>query len=222
MPFAIPESLRDLSKVAKKQDAMPSQDLQFSLDMDMIPSFGTESMADANSFANSTADVNSFATSTTDANPFATSTTDANTFTTSAADSNPFAAEATDVDFFSHPAAKTNPFAEDLEEPAANTNPFAEGFEEAEEAERQALEALKDPNAVPAIISDNRDKLKTQWRANMQKWRSTECVLRDKAEEITAKQEENAKLREQIEALQRALDESQSAVEQKRRRGRAA
>ena len=198
MPFAIPESLRDLSKVAKKQDAMPSQDLQFSLDMDMIPSFGTESMADANSFANSTADANSFATSTTDANPFA----------SSAADSNPFAAEATDADFFSHPAAKTNP--------------FAEGLEEAEEAERQALEALKDPNAVPAIISDNRDKLKTQWRANMQKWRSTECVLRDKAEEITAKQEENAKLREQIEALQRALDESQSAVEQKRGRGRAA
>ena len=75
---------------------------------------------------------------------------------------------------------------------------------------------------MPAIISDNRDKLKTQWRANMQKWRSTECVLRDKAEEITAKQEENAKLREQIEALQRALDESQSAVEQKRGRGRAA
>ena len=198
MPFAIPESLRDLSKVAKKQDAMPSQDLQFSLDMDMIPSFGTESMADANSFA----------TSTTDANPFATSTTDANPFASSAADSNPFAAEATDADFFSHPAAKTNP--------------FAEGLEEAEEAERQALEALKDPNAVPAIISDNRDKLKTQWRANMQKWRSTECVLRDKAEEITAKQEENAKLREQIEALQRALDESQSAVEQKRGRGRAA
>ena len=208
MPFAIPESLRDLSKVAKKQDAMPSQDLQFSLDMDMIPSFGTESMVDGNSFANSTADANSFATSTTDANPFATSTTDANPFTSSAADSNPFAAEATDADFFSHPAAKTNP--------------FAEGLEEAEEAERQALEALKDPNAVPAIISDNRDKLKTQWRANMQKWRSTECVLRDKAEEITAKQEENAKLREQIEALQRALDESQSAVEQKRGRGRAA
>lgn len=212
MPFAIPESLRDLSKVAKKQDAMPSQDLQFSLDMDMIPSFGAESMVDGNSFANSTADANPFATSITDANPFPAST----------ADANPFAAESTDVDFFSQPTVKTNPFAEDLEEPAVNTNPFAEGLEEAEEAERQALEALKDPNAVPAIISDNRDKLKTQWRANMQKWRSTECVLRDKAEEITAKQEANAKLREQIEALQRTLDESQSAVEQKRGRGRAA
>lgn len=168
---------------------MPAQDLQISMDMDMIPSFGTESITDPQSFG--------------------ISTTDANPFSMESADSNPFAMELT---------TDTNSFAT---EPAVNTNPFAEGLEEAEEAERQALEALKDPNTVPAIISDNRDKLKTQWKENMQKWRSTECLLRDKADEITAKQDENAKLREQIEALQKALDESQNAVQEKRGGSRA-
>lgn len=167
---------------------MPVQDLQISLDMDMIPSFGTESISDPQSFG----------ISTTDANPFSMESVDSNPFAMESADSNPF-----------------------VPEPAVNTNPFAEGLEEVEEAERQALEALKDPNTVPAIISDNRDKLKTQWKENMQKWRSTECVLRDKAEEITAKQDENAKLREQIEALQQALDASQDAVQAKRGRSRA-
>ena len=92
-----------------------------------------------------------------------------------------------------------------------NTNPFAEGLEEAEEKERQELEALKDPNNVP-----NRDKLVAQWRENMQKWRSTECELREKADEITAKKEENVELRKQIEQLQTSLSDIQEAVEQKR------
>lgn len=97
-----------------------------------------------------------------------------------------------------------------------NTNPFAEGLEEAEEKERQELEALKDPNNVPAIVSDNRDKLVAQWRENMQKWRSTECELREKADEITAKKEENVELRKHIEQLQTSLSDIQEAVEQKR------
>ena len=107
---------------------------------------------------------------------------------------------------------------EEEDEPTApkeveDRNPFSKGLKEALEAEQQALEALKNPLNVPAIVCDNRDKIRGAWRDNMTKWKNLQEDLQEKVDEIARKKQENETLREQITAAQSKLQEIQVYVQ---------
>ena len=57
------------------------------------------------------------------------------------------------------------------------TNPFSKGLKEVLAKEREVLEALKDPSKVPAIVCDNRDKIRLAWLSNMNQWKETQQQL---------------------------------------------
>lgn len=100
-----------------------------------------------------------------------------------------------------------------------STNPFAKGLEDAEreeeEAEKRRLQELQDANSVPAIISDNRDKLQTIWKDNMQRWKATGSRIQEQDDEILEKKNHNEDIRKEIKRLQSKLGSFQEAIEAK-------
>lgn len=106
----------------------------------------------------------------------------------------------------------------DLQTPV-NTNPFADGLEEAEreaeEEEKRRLKELEDANSVPAIVSDNRGKLQTIWKDNMQRWKSGGSRIQLQDEDIQEKKNRNEEMRREIQRLQNKLGSVQEAVEAK-------
>ena len=92
------------------------------------------------------------------------------------------------------------------------TNPFSKGLKEALAKEREVLEALKDPSKVPAIVCDNRDKIRLAWLSNMNQWK-----LAEKDAEIQQKRAENDTIRKQIDVAQVKLAESEVRVQQRRK-----
>ena len=99
------------------------------------------------------------------------------------------------------------------------TNPFSKGLKEALEKEREVLEALKDPTKVPAIVCDNRDKIRLAWLSNMNQWKETQQQLAEKDAEIQQKRAENDVIRKQIDVAQVKLAESEVRVQQRCRSG---
>lgn len=108
----------------------------------------------------------------------------------------------------------TYPFDEEV-----STNPFAKGLEDAEreeeEAEKRRLQELQDANSVPAIISDNRDKLQTIWKDNMQRWKASGSRIQEQEDEILEKKNHNEDIRKEIKRLQSKLGSFQEAIEAK-------
>ena len=90
------------------------------------------------------------------------------------------------------------------------TNPFSKGLKEALAKEREVLEALKDPSKVPAIVCDNRDKIRLAWLSNMNQWKETQQQLAEKDAEIDT-------IRKQIDVAQVKLAESEVRVQQRRK-----
>lgn len=119
------------------------------------------------------------------------------------------------------PSAKNIFFDDDDDKAEKNTNPFAMGLEEAEreaeEAEQRRLEELQNANSVPAIVSDNRGKLQTIWKDNMQRWKSGDSRIQEQDSEIREKKTQNADIRREIERLQSKLGDYQEAIEAKGR-----
>ena len=116
--------------------------------------------------------------------------------------------------------SQSNPFLSDEEEEESaapeeveDRNPFSKGLKEALEAEQQALEALKNPLNVPAIVCDNRDKIRGAWIGNMTKWKYMQEELQEKVDEIERKKQENEAMREQITEAQAKLQEIQAFVQ---------
>ena len=107
----------------------------------------------------------------------------------------------------------------ELEQIPVNTNPFAAGLEEAEreaeEEEKRRLKELEDANSVPAIVSDNRGKLQTIWKDNMQRWKSGGSRIQLQDEDIQEKKNRNEEMRREIQRLQNKLGSVQEAVEAK-------
>ena len=100
-----------------------------------------------------------------------------------------------------------------------STNPFAPGLEEAEreaeEEEQRRLKELEDANSVPAIVSDNRGKLQTIWKDNMQRWKSGDSRIQMQDEDIQEKKNRNEEMRREIQRLQSKFGNVQEAVEAK-------
>lgn len=118
------------------------------------------------------------------------------------------------------PDVQSNPFLSDEEEiespvteEVEDRNPFSKGLKEALEAEQQALEALKDPMNVPAIVCDNREKIRSAWIDNMTKWKDLQEELQEKLDEIERKKQENDSMREKITEAQEKLQEIQVYVQ---------